>query len=258
VKISVVNRTTLISDEELKPVVKAIQTQIGRDFVPAWGVWAALDLVGKDQPPIPRTWQQYIVDKPDIVNALGYHETTKDGYPIGYTSIQADLDAGLEWSTTLSHEIMEMIVDPFIFSLAQMYDGRYVWLELADAVEAISYPITLWKGPKVMVSDFQLPSWFGTARHPGDSRYSFTGAAPGPFELTKGGYMGVIQKDGSYVQITERRDPMRAEYKETPPEYSRRWRRYRLYEQWTKQMQVRQDALSHRISPHISAKDIKP
>ena len=61
------------------------------------------------------------------------------------------------WTVTLSHELLEMLADPWINWCAQGDDGKIYALEVCDAVEAdrMGYEID-----GVLVSDFITPSWF--------------------------------------------------------------------------------------------------
>lgn len=42
IPISVINASTVLSDSDIRPVVDALQQQVSRDFLPAWGVDAKL------------------------------------------------------------------------------------------------------------------------------------------------------------------------------------------------------------------------
>lgn len=224
IKVAIVNRSKRLSDLEVIPAVAALQIQVSRDFGPIWGVDAHVGFVPKGEEAAPDRWQQVLVDAPSEPDALGYHDTTKSGLPIGFTSLDQCLKYGDDWHTTLSHEMLELLADPFIFSVVSMGNGRYTWLEVCDAVEAYDYEIELDGGIHVKVSDFQTPAWFGAPRKPGGA-FSFLNTVHSPFELAPGGYMGVLEADGSYHQLTRRVGPRIPAKREEPIERGRRWRR---------------------------------
>ena len=70
------------TDAEIRPVVEALRKQVSNDFRPAWGVDAKLNFVGNAPPP-DGTWWLAILDDSDQAGALGYHDLTPDGLPIG-------------------------------------------------------------------------------------------------------------------------------------------------------------------------------
>ncbi len=100
-------------------------------------------------------------DNPDQAGALGYHELTSRGTPLGKVFAGLDLRSGVSWTVTLSHELLEMLADPWINWCAQGTDGKIYALEVCDAVESdkLGYEID-----GVMVSDFITPAWFEPTR----------------------------------------------------------------------------------------------
>ena len=114
IKIAVFTRTKLISDSDLQTCVAALQTQITRDFAPAWGVDAELVFVPQGKQPPPKTWQVGVFDNSDQAGALGYHDLTDDGFPLGKVFAATDAQYGSSWTVTASHEVLEMLIDPDI------------------------------------------------------------------------------------------------------------------------------------------------
>jgi len=147
--IAIINESSVITDAQLAVMVAACQIQISRDFAPAWGVDAQLRIAGsrkqgqtagKPEPPQPGEWQLVILDTSDQAGALGYHDTTPEGLPMGKVFAKSDLEAGSIVSATLSHELLEMLADPDISRLVQVDDktfGRvFVYaLEVCDPCE---------------------------------------------------------------------------------------------------------------------------
>ena len=84
IQISIINASTVLSDAEIRPVVDAFATsRSADDFRPAWGVDAELAFVPTGAEPMAGTWWLTILDDSDQAGALGYHDLTPDGLPIG-------------------------------------------------------------------------------------------------------------------------------------------------------------------------------
>jgi hypothetical protein len=75
---------------------------------------AELEFVPSGAQPPAGTWWLSILDDSDQANALGYHDLTTDGLPIGKVFAGTDLKVGASWSVTASHELLEMLADPNI------------------------------------------------------------------------------------------------------------------------------------------------
>ena len=116
-----------------------------------------LSFVGEGEQLPDGWWQISVTDNPDQAGALGYHELTSRGTPLGKVFAGLDLQSGASWTVTLSHELLEMLADPWINWCAQGANGKIYALEVCDAVEAdkLGYDID-----GVLVSDFITPSWF--------------------------------------------------------------------------------------------------
>ena len=55
-----------------------------------------------------------MLDDSDQANALGYHDLTSEGLPIGKAFAASDLKAGTSWTVTARHELLERLGDPNI------------------------------------------------------------------------------------------------------------------------------------------------
>lgn len=204
------NKSTLLTDAAVEAVVPAMQTQITRDFAPFYGIDATLAFAPTKIAPA-GAWVLTILDDSDQAGALGYHEETGGGAPVGYVFVRSDLQAGLQWSTTLSHEILELLADPFV-NLTVVHDKRggsgvMVAYEVADSPEADQWG---YKIGTVLVSDFVKPAWFGSAPITGDPHpYDFMGYCKQPFQILKGGYQGVRQfsRAGNWGQVNAAHAP---------------------------------------------------
>lgn len=235
IQMAVINASTVVSDADVKKMVDAIQVQIDRDWTPAWGVPAKLSLVPHGQKPPATMWWQTIFDHADQAGALGYHDLTSAGLPIGKVFAKTTLDAGDLVSVTLSHEVLEMLGDPDINLIVQKGPRAYAY-EVCDAVEddSLGYDIN-----GVRVSDFVYPQYFETFWHKGATKFDHLGHLSGPVpNITHGGYMSYLDfATGQWKQITARLGEagdahrndnptvVKALYKERPVTGARRYRR---------------------------------
>lgn len=198
--IAVVNESTTVSDAEVIAAVQACQIQIDRDFFPAWGVDATLTFYSNSQKSsIPASNMQLIlIDNADVANALGYHTLTSSGMPLAKVFVQTSLQAGEPWSLAFSHEILEMIIDPWanltVFIQSSDTQGAVVSYEVCDPcqAEAHAYQIN-----GIIVSDFVLPQWFGFFNN--GNKYDFNGFITQPGTILPGGYALVFQVPNSSV-----------------------------------------------------------
>jgi len=167
IQIAVINASTVVNDLDVKKMVDAIQVQIDRDWTPAWGIPAKLTVVPHGQKPPSGMWWQTIFDTADQAGALGYHDLTSAGLPIGKVFAKTTLEAGDRVSVTLSHEVLEMLGDPDINLMVQKGPRGYAY-EVCDAVEddSLGYDIN-----GVRVSDFVYPQYFETFWHKGAAKF---------------------------------------------------------------------------------------
>jgi hypothetical protein len=235
IQIAVINESTVVSDPQVKQMVDAIQVQVDRDWTPVWGIPAQLVAVPRGQQPATSMWWQGIFDNADQAGALGYHDLTTAGLPIGKVFAKTTLDAGDLVSVTLSHEVLEMLGDPDINLIVQKGRRGYAY-EVCDAVEddSLGYDIN-----GVRVSDFVYPQYFETFWKKGATKFDHLGHLKGPLPtLTHGGYIGYLDfTTGQWNQLTARLDTAhdtrrnedpdltRALFKERPQAGARRYRR---------------------------------
>jgi hypothetical protein len=149
--IAIINASTCLSDAQVKAVLPALQKQVSDDFQAYWELDCTLSFLSHDELLTNGWWQIAVLDNPDQAGALGYHELTSQGAPLGKIFAKLDLDSGSSWTATLSHELLEMLADPWINWCAFGSDNKLYALEVCDAVEAdnLGYFID-----GVLVSDF--------------------------------------------------------------------------------------------------------
>lgn len=214
IQISLANQSTLFSDKDLPALANALQIQVSRDFFPAWGVDAQIFYTPTGKHPTANHWVIALLDDADQAGALGYHDLSVSGMPLGKAFVRTTLADGGLVSVTVSHELLEMLGDPDVNLTAQLDTKLYAY-EVSDAVEsdADGYAIVIpsgWDGAgtSVTVSDFVLPSWFETFR---TSRpFDFKGHITAPLQLLPGGYIGMMDLNNlsaGWQQVTADRDP---------------------------------------------------
>lgn len=206
--ISVVNRSTTLSDAELQRAVRAINRQLEEDFEPHWQFSARLrvDSAGRaahspdGKVPTPRLPGRrgdaviYLQDEPTLDAAEGYHDRNNEDVAFGFVFLSVCKDAGDPWTVALSHEAIELVGDPMSNLMVQGPHPRHRQhlvfhsFELCDAVQGETYEIE-----GVKVSNFLLPGWFARTHVPG-ARNDFLGRPqPGhtlePFTIAPGGYL---------------------------------------------------------------------
>lgn len=192
--VDVINQSTEASDKTIQYLILALQKQVIRDFEPIWGITCTLLFIPKGMKPNPDHWQLVFLDTADQAGALGYHDLTPTGLPLGKVFIRTtELDGGA-WSVTASHELLEMLADPYANTATLVLEtntsGTCFAYEVCDACESdnLGYVINQFK-----VSDFVTPDWFNPDTMRPNTKYDFMGHIPSPLELLPGGYIGVYQ-----------------------------------------------------------------
>lgn len=199
INIYVINKSTVVSDVEVQSWIPAFNVFLGH--VRTWWPRPA-NLVWIDKAHEPKlAWKVIIADTSDEAGALGYHDFTPDGRPISYVFVKDDIKYGYSPTVTATHEIAEMIADPWISQLFQISDTQFFAQEIGDPVEAdeLGYYIKVDPYAEVLVSDFVTPRWFvpGSEGYVLDHNHKVTK----PLELLPGGYMSVFTSGHGWNQI---------------------------------------------------------
>jgi hypothetical protein len=222
--IALVSLTKEISTRDLLRAGAAVQKQLTRDFSPIWGLRATLDtfadlgsvpsdyhpivifaaaeeLIGQLEVAIGPEYTAELVDDFERNKLTGLHLNAFTRQPF------ALVQASDSWSVTISHEVLEMIADPFgnrLIAASHPQDPRervkYL-LEVCDPCQAVWYPVN-----GVPVSDFYLPRYFDPVGIPG-MRYSYTGELERPLQILEGGYLTWIDPEDSGLYTLTHGDP---------------------------------------------------
>jgi hypothetical protein len=212
--VAIVSLTSDVPTKILLQAAAALQKQITRDFTPFWGLSATVDafddiadvpsdyhpvvvfgdaeeLMGRLEFAIGEQYAADLVDDFERARLSGLHLNAFTRQPF---ALVAATDT---WSVTLSHEVLEMLADPFgnrLIAAAHPLDPRQrvkYLLEVCDPCQGMWYPVN-----GVPVSDFFTPRYFDPVRVD-RSRYSFTGELEYPLQILEGGYLSWIDPEDS-------------------------------------------------------------
>lgn len=194
--ITIVNASTLLTDDQVWAVVPALQIQYDRDFKPPWGDRVPdvqFEFAGMADIPTlsPDCWPMFLNRHSSDAGALGWH--TDENKVFGRVFAGDCLRYGIDWAVDLGHEVLETALDPTARKVYQMPNGMLAAFEACDAVEddKQSYDITTPDGTVVKCSNFVLPDYFDNRA--GASQFDYCGKLTGPCpSLTPGGYMSLL------------------------------------------------------------------
>ena len=226
IQVSLVNASTIYKDADLPILANALQLQVRRDFFPVWGIDAQIFYTPSRNNPTAAHWPLALLDNSDQASALGYHDESPTGQPLGKIFVATTLADGQKVEVTASHELLEMLLDPFIADAVQ--DGNIFWAkEAADMVENDEYMVTIptgWvgAGTQVPVTNFGLPAWWQSAQA---GPYDFLKKLTAPLTLTPGGYMSFLdltKASQGWVQVNGRMDTVAQKVRSRPRAGSRR------------------------------------
>jgi hypothetical protein len=211
--IAILNQSTRITDEQASQMTQAVAAQVRLDAAPIWNqapasvIYYGTFAPGTSKMPsaVPvRAHGITIVDEiPDQPQGvLGYHTEDQGGKLWGTVAASPSLDnrgqalTG-DWSVSsiLSHEVLEMLVDPNCNLWASDGHGKVYSVEVCDPVEAPTYVVN-----GVSVSNFVTPAWFDPlADKNGRTQFDKCKLLQKPFKCLPGGYM-VFASDGKEQQ----------------------------------------------------------
>lgn len=216
--IAIVDETGKINFEDLQDVCKAIQIQVTEDLKPIWGKDATIVAYRKTDVIPYHAWVTTIKNTLDI-DVYGYHFVDANGKPYAVLKYRQD------WSLTLSHEVVEMLVDPYgnrvmnvenFFCCQDCAEGKgeceslvpaevngvkEVLVEIADPSQSPNFGYYIAVGSrKVLCSDFYYPCYFTDIKAVQGKKYSHTGSIKRPKQLLEGGYISFKNRSGEWWQ----------------------------------------------------------
>jgi hypothetical protein len=191
--IAILNQSTLVSNADAAAMTEAAAAQVRFDAAPIWDRAPAAVVFYTDPSAVPAAAHgiaivDTIQNQPQGV--LGFHTEDQGGKLWGVVAAKPELDNGAkvttgDWSVSsvLSHEVLEMFIDPNCNLWAHDGQGSAYSFEVCDPVEAPSYTV---KG--VSVSNFVTPSWFDPLAA-ATAQFDKLGQLHAPFSILKGGYV---------------------------------------------------------------------
>jgi hypothetical protein len=233
--IAIVNQSSKVTDEELLEMTTAIATQIRNDAAPAWDrppaaivSYGTIETKAELRRKVPKeahgiTLVDDIPDQPKGV--LGYHTEDQGGKIWGVVAASPSLDNGAkaatgDWSVSsiLSHEVLEMFVDPNCNLWASDGHKKMYSVEVCDPVEAPTYDVD-----GVSVSNFVLPAWFDPlAAKNGKTAFDKCRLLKKPFTRLDAGYIVYASAGAEHQQGGDRLPAWRRASKASPFARTRR------------------------------------
>lgn len=196
---SVINFVDGLKDSTVQAAIRSVNRQVLEDFAPVWGTSYSLRLHASQFKPTENIDKikkervrgesvMYLIDEAALPGALGFHTRNTVNVPVGFVFV-TDLNDQDQWTITLSHEVLELIIDPTVNVLVPGPDPRNASntvlhaYEVCDAVERTSYAID-----GIRVSNFITQSWFT----PGDelgTRNDFLGVGVKSFDAIRNSHL---------------------------------------------------------------------
>ncbi len=211
IKVVLVDTTRSVDPNTMAAAAAAINVQVTRDLPQFWNIQAAVSYLPNAHSVPQGMWPVQLVRSLPPGEG-GFHQT-KHHQPYAKVIVTPDSN---EWTIDASHEILEMLVDPYGNKLqastaigiagGQIRDGvgKFEYLvEACDPCEANDYAYMI---DGISVSDFLTPHFYDLNPAPG-ARYSFTGAIKSPREILPGGYISWVNPEADEVQQIRWLDP---------------------------------------------------
>jgi len=147
-----------------------------------------------------------LFEHPDQPGALGYHDTTPTGMPVGHVFPKLSAQDGVPWTVTASHEATELQADPLLNACFQRQsDGAVLAGEVADAVEQDQYNID-----GVPLSNWCRPTWFSPPQNTAGVSYDWLNLCKEAYEVRAGGYSQTWDPSSGWTQTTAQKRAYRA------------------------------------------------
>jgi hypothetical protein len=215
--LTVANISRQLGATEFQAAVAAIGRQVMEDFQPEWSIAAYLRStafkLGHRKAPIQGHHDAiiYVGDASEdpttgVDGALGYHSDNHAGVPYGFVYLDICEQLEESWTSTLSHEVLELLADPtavFTVSAPAPHQKHSVYydLEVCDPTQGDSYEID-----SVTVSNFVGRRYFGLPG--GTGRTNYLNLHLEPFGVRPNGYLQYEDRRGTHQvngkSVTER------------------------------------------------------
>ena len=204
--ITVVNHSSMISDEEVAWHTKAMDIQMREHIAPLWdaeppGVSFHGHAENVQELENTAALLAYVNDDGNADSA-GYH-TEVGGFVYGLI----DVGQSRRPEVTGSHEAGEIYGNAKLVRLVHGPKNRRYYVELMDPTQRQTYkiPVTMFgQTREIDVSDFVLPAWFGMPNVSGrDARRTYLDQNVQPFEVAPGGYQIALTDDDEVLFLSK-------------------------------------------------------
>lgn len=204
IQVGLVDTTGALDVELVQSVASALNIQVTRDLPQFWNIKATVTYLPSPHKIPASVWPVQLV-KSLPPGEGGFH---LDKHKQPYSKVVAS-PRNEGWTIAASHEVLEMLVDPWGNRLQssvaieikgrKIVDGagQYGYLvEACDPCEDDRYGYTI---NGVVVSDFITPHYYDPLETSG-TRYSFTGAIKAPRQILPGGYISWVNHEADEWQ----------------------------------------------------------
>lgn len=192
--VRLVYRSATILFDELQGFSRALHQYINTTLATHWGINGAVYVTGQDTVWAPTDFRVVVADvptDPTQTQVMGQHLWRGDGNPEGYVFASLCKAWNTRWDLILSHEVIEMMVDPWLTRCAQR--GNEFWpVEVCDPVQD-SYSMV----GEFQMANFVTPSYY---RDGALGPYDALEKLKAPFTVSPGGY-GQVFRGGKLVPI---------------------------------------------------------
>ncbi len=199
IQIGLVDMTGKIDVDLVHNAAMALNLQVQRDLPQFWPITATVMYLPNPKKVPAGVWPVQLVAK--LPPGEGGFHSDKHKQP--FAKVIASKDDNT-WTIDASHEVLEMLVDPYgnrmqssvaieiVKGKIQDGTGQFGYLvEACDPCEANNFAYTI---NGIAVSDFITPHFYDPVVTPG-TRYSFTGALKGPRQILPGGYISWVNTE---------------------------------------------------------------
>ena len=199
IQVGLVDTTGDLDPELVQSVAAALNIQVTRDLPQFWNIKATVSYLSNPHKIPASVWPVQLV-KTLPPGEGGFH---LDKHKQPYSKVIAT-PKGESWTIAASHEVLEMLVDPYGNRLQSSVaieikgkkivdgTGQFGYLvEACDPCEDDRYGYTI---NGVVVSDFITPHYYDPLETSG-TRYSFTGAIKAPRQILPGGYISWVNHE---------------------------------------------------------------
>lgn len=184
---SLISRSERVTRAHLETMSQAIMILINNRFGPMWGR-APIVASPAENAPSDTTLCLFVDREGDGAPGSGAIVVDVGAVVAAGGDILDDKGLGISVAASLSHEVMETLIDPLASDWAQLPDGRFLAKEACDPVQA---PLLMVATPtgRVLMSNGVLPAYFDPLATRGP--YDLLGIVPKAFDLQPEGYQTI-------------------------------------------------------------------